>query len=224
MGPTGKNPDGGYEGRSQVSKIKVYAWSAGTSAVPGGAWVPISGSGGEKIISTKVAYMSSDEPRYEERRNAKSEHMFSAPVKTTKIKLEVNECTYGECYMRTGLIGAQPITSAASKLPGTVCVLAKSRRPIRKSRATWDAYYAIVGHAHGGRRGGRGAKPDKYVARRVLLAAQKALVTGTHGAGLGKLDAAALLGHKLFVKHFKGTGTAKCIDTVGWKNKGYAAS
>jgi hypothetical protein len=111
--------------------------------------------------------------------------------------------------MRSGLIGGQAITSAASKLPGTVCALVESSNLIDqtngglkdddefikaiKSRPTWDAYYKLS-LAHGGRRADRDAKAEKYVAGKVQFAAWKAdLVAKEAAFEQAKKDSAAAL-------------------------------
>jgi hypothetical protein len=107
--------------------------------------------------------------------------MFKKPVETKKIMIEVVACNRF-CMMRSGLIEAEPVASAASKLPGTECALVKSQTLIDtrngglrhdnefikaiKTRPTWDAYKRIS-QGHGSHRERRNREAERYVATKV---------------------------------------------------------
>lgn len=109
-----------YEWEDQVTKVKVYAWD---NTVSPAVWKQLTGSNGNQIIDTYVPQVKtpdSDGPEYNKKRNKLSEHMFSKPVTTSRIKIEIAACAkslhynHHNCWMRTGLIGPHAISSAVS--------------------------------------------------------------------------------------------------------------
>lgn len=77
-----------YEYSNQVTKVKIYAWEIPTGQAAA-TWVQLTDSNGNQIVNTEVPLLTPADNTYDARRNKLSEHMFSKPIDTTRLKIEL---------------------------------------------------------------------------------------------------------------------------------------